>query len=471
MVAEVLAVALSTAAAPPPVAPTFEQEARLHLKEMVRRDTSNPPGNEIVVARYIKAQLDAESIPSEIIESTPTRASLIALLKGNGSRKPLVLMCHTDVVPADPKEWETDPFEAVEKDGFLYGRGTADIKSMCATQLAIVTWLKRERVKLARDVIFFAEADEENGGPVRHLPWLLAKYGKKVDAEFAINEGGNTLWREGQVSEIRVQAAEKEYMDFTLTARGQAGHASVPRGDNAVASLARAVARLNEHRPSAQINGVVRGFLERQAETAPVPLQEAINNVLLADPGPDLDSAADRLAALNPEFGAMLRDTITPTMLKAGYKSNVIPAEAEAVFNARLMPGRAPADLIAELKAVVDDPSVEFKYDPPTRDPVPAMSTATVLYTAAVEAAAEFAPQARVMPFMAAWTTDSQDLRARGITVYGIDPPLSEEDGERVHGKNERISLAALDWYSRYLRGIVVRLAAVEAPQGAKGTR
>ncbi len=440
----------------------FLLEARRHLKALVRLDTSNPPGNEILAARYLKGELDRERIPSEIYTSSPTRASLIARLKGSRAKKPLILMCHTDVVPADRREWETDPFVPVEKDGYLYGRGTADIKSMCAVELSILAWLKRRRVPLERDLIFFAEADEETGDKERHINWLLREHGEALEAEYAINEGGNTLWGAGKPLEIRIQAAEKEYLDLVLTARGQAGHSSVPRRDNPVAALSRAVARLSDYRPPAELLGVVRAFLERQAETAPQGLKAAIREVLAASPGEELDRASERLSEVQPEFGAMLRDTLSPTILKAGYKSNVIPAEAEATLNARLLPGRGAEDFAAGLLAVMGEPMVGLRYDPPLRPPIAAMPTDTPLYRAAAEAAREISPGIPVMPFMAAWSTDSQELRARGVIVYGIDPPLSEEDGERVHGANERISLEALDWYALYLRQVVLRAAAGE---------
>ncbi len=453
-----LAGALTASAAAAEDLAALTLETREHLKALVRINTSNPPGNELPAAEYIKRQLAAAGIPSKILVSTGARASLIARIRGSGAKRPLILMCHTDVVPAEAEAWGTDPFEPVEKDGYLYGRGTADIKCMCAAQLALMAHLKRSGRKLARDVIFFAEADEEFGGPGRHIEWLLANHGAELEAEFAINEGGNTLWSGGKVSEIRVQTAEKEFMDIRVFAQGQAGHASVPRPDNAVASVARAVARLSQWRAPASLDGAARGFLERQAETTTGEVKAAIQGVLAASPE-DLDAAADRLTSASAEFGAMLRDTLTPTMLRAGYKSNVIPAEAEAVVNVRLLPGRDPRDLVLKLQELVSDPAVELRFDPPTRPPVGAMPVDTELYRAVERAAKEHAPEARVMPFMAAWTTDSQDLRARGVTVYGVDPPLSEADGERVHGHNERIWLEALDWYSRFLWSVVTGVA------------
>ncbi len=433
------------------------EETRGYLKDLVRLDTSNPPGNEILAARYLKRHLDEEGIPSRIYTSTGTRASLIARLKGTGKNRPLILMCHTDVVPADPKEWRTPPFEPVEKDGYLYGRGAADIKSMCAAHLAVMRSLKRRGVRLSRDLIFFAQADEETGARERHIDWLLEHHGEDLDAEYAINEGGNTVWTDGRVSEIRIQAAEKEYMDIRLVARGSSGHASVPRSDNAVAALSRAVARLAAYRAPAELNGVARGFLERQVRRSGPSIGSAIKEVLAAGPE-SIDEAADRLAALAPEFGAMLRDTVSPTILKAGYKSNVVPAKAEAVLNARLMPGRDPERFVEILRRVIQEPAVEILFDPPSRAPVKAMPTDTPLYRAAEAAAKRISREAPVMPFMAVWTTDSQDLRARGIITYGIDPPLSAEDGERVHGRDERIALKALDWYVRFLYEIVIEL-------------
>lgn len=445
-------------AAPAGVA-VLQAETREYLKDLIRFDTSNPPGNELPAAQYIKEKLDEAGIPSKIYVSTGTRASLIARLPGRGTKPPVLLMCHTDVVPADPSEWSTPPFEPVEKDGYLYGRGTADIKSMCAAQLALLRHFKKNGPKLAYDLIFFAEADEENGGPIRHIEWLIKNHAGALKARYAINEGGNAIWENGRVTEIRVQAAEKEYMDVTLTARGTAGHASVPRSDNAVNALARALAKLSDWRAPAEINSVARGFLEAQRSLAfSVELSSAIAAALSAPAGPELDAAAERLAGMNPEFGALLRDTLTPTILNAGYKSNVIPAEAKAVLNARLMPGRDPNALLDQIRAVIDDPAVEVTAVPPSRPPVPAMPIDTALYKAAEAAAKTAAPEAKVMPFMAAWTTDSQDLRALGIVVYGIDPPLSADDGERVHGKDERILLEGLDWYVDYIRELLLKL-------------
>ena len=426
-----------------------------HAKALIALDTSNPPGNEVIAARYIEEALKKDGIPSELYTSTGTRTSLVARLKGDGSKRPLLLMCHTDVVPADAAGWKTPPFEAVEKDGYLYGRGTGDMKGMCAAMMAVMSWLKRTGTPLARDVIFFAEADEESGASVRHIDSLLRDRPDLVAAEFAVNEGGNSLWKDGRIHEIRVEAAEKEYMDFTMTAKGKPGHSSVPTPDNALARLAGAVDRLARYRFPVVLNPVTRGFLEAQAKSAEPAVAKAIKAVLSAPAGRERDEAGSALARVAPEIGAMVRDTVTPTILKAGYKSNVIPADATATFNARLLPGHTAADMIAVIRMIVRDPKIEFAFEPPTRKPVGAMPVDTDLFRAAVAAA----PGVKVIPYMAAWTTDSQDIRARGTIVYGIDAPMTEEDLKHVHGEDERVPLAGLDWYAVYLRDIVAKTA------------
>jgi acetylornithine deacetylase/succinyl-diaminopimelate desuccinylase-like protein len=433
----------------------LRRETLVHTKALIALDTSNPPGNEIIAARYIEAALKKDGIASELYTSTGTRTSLVARLKGDGTKRPLLIMCHIDVVPAESKDWTTPPFSPIEKDGYLYGRGSADIKSLCAAGMAVLAYLKRTSAPLARDVIFFAEADEESGASVRHIDALLRDKPELVAAEYGINEGGNSVWKDGKVVEVRVEAAEKEYMDFMMTAKGKAGHSSMPTDDNALARLALAITRLSAHRFPVVLNPVSRGFLREQAKTSEPGLAAAIRAVLEAPEGPSRDDMGLALARLDPELGAMLRDTVTPTMLKAGYKSNVIPGEATATFNARLLPGRKAADMIAEIRRLAGDPTIEFAFEPPTRAPVGAMPIDTPLFRAAVESARGV----RVLPYMAAWTTDSQDLRARGTIMYGIDPPLTREDVERVHGDNERVPLAALDWYAGYLRDIVVKTA------------
>lgn len=448
--------------APPAASADYDADLRretlVHAKALIRLDTTNPPGNELIAAKYIKQALEKDGIPVELYASTGARVSAIARVKGDGSKKPLLLMCHTDVVPADPKGWTVPPFEATLKDDYLYGRGAADVKSLCGAEMAVLSYLVRTKTPLARDVIFFAEADEENGTSPRHIEQLLRQRPELVDAEYGINEGGRLVWRYDRVTEIRVQAAEREYMDLTLAAKSRPGHASRPSIDNAIVRLSRALAKLSAHRFPVRLNPVSQGYLERQAEVDP-SVRAAARALLSAPEGPRRDEAADKLQIVSPELAATVRETVTPTMLKAGYKSNVIPGEAVATLNARLLPGRKAEELIADIKTIVADPAIEIAYAPPMRAPVGAMPVDTPLYDAIVKSAAKRSPAPTVMPFMAAWTTDGADLRARGTVVYGIDPPTTDEDDLRVHGDDERVSLSALDWFAEFLRDVVVATA------------
>ncbi|MFA6004320.1 MAG: M20/M25/M40 family metallo-hydrolase [Elusimicrobiota bacterium] len=435
------------------------RDTRAHLRALVRIDTSNPPGQERKAADYIRAALQADGIAVELYPSTGPRAGAFARLKGTGGKKPILLVCHTDTVPVDRAEWSVDPFAAVEKDGYLYGRGAADNKGMCAAEMAVLQDLKRSGLKLARDVVFFAAADEESGEPVRYMDRLVRDRPELLASEFAINEGGVTLWDNGRVMELQVQTAEKDFLDVTLTARGSAGHPAVSSAGNPVAALLRAADRLAAVRFSSELTPLVQEFLHQQHASATAPLKSAIYDVLSADMGVELDQATDRLAGIDPEYAAMLRDTLTPTVLEAGYKSNVVPARARAVFNARLMPGRDPAVFLDQVREVIAEPGVTVSCEAGASSHVPAMPLDSELYRAVEEAALKFAPGARVMPFLSPWSTDSRQLRAAGVRAYGISLPLSPDDGVRVHGKDERVDLAALDWYAAYLREVVAAVS------------
>ena len=430
------------------------RDAAQMTAELIRLDTSNPPGNEVLAAEHLKAALAAEGIDGVLLTSTGTRTSLVARLKGDGTARPLLHICHTDVVPADRAGWTVDPFGAVEKDGLLYGRGAADIKSMCGAQFVVMRELKRSGVRLKRDVIFLAQADEESGEPDRHAVWLTARHWDLLDAEYAVNEGGFSLWKDGAIGRLDLQCAEKRYVDLKLLARGTPGHASIPNADNPVHALARAVARLSAWTPPFEPSELAVGTVRAQAGVE--PLKTAAAGLT----GKDAKAAAARVAKLSPELGALLRDTCAATVLKAGYKSNVVPGEAEAAVNCRLLPGRDLNVFLDELRAVLAEPSVSVKYLGPPLDAIPAMPFDGPFVEALKAAAAEAAPGAPVTPFLSPWSTDAEVFRSRGVKVYGLDPPLRLEDKERAHGNDERIPVAALTPYTRLLYLLTLKLAA-----------
>ncbi|MBI4346933.1 MAG: M20/M25/M40 family metallo-hydrolase [Elusimicrobia bacterium] len=461
MIGWLAAVALAGSAAGDPFLGAYA-EMKDHLKALIRFDTSNPPGNELVAARYLERALADDGIESRIYVSTGSRASLIARLKGDGSRRPFLLVCHTDVVPAEAARWSVPPFDAVEKEGYVYGRGAADIKGLCAAELMVLKLLKRSGVRLSRDVVFFAQADEEVGGSERHLTWLLREHGSELDAEFAINEGGHTLWRDGRISSVHLQAAEKQYLDVTLVARGSSGHASIPRRDNPVFALGRALSRLAAWEPPLERHPIAVRFLEA---TAPPGSERARLTAKLSGRG--WERAARAIERLDAEAGALFHDTVSATIVEGGYKANVVPSEARAVVNCRLMPGRDPKRFVRDLGRVIAEPSIELKYDADPLPPVPSMPLDTPLFAAIEEALGEQSPGARIAPFMSAWSTDAQSLRARGTIVYGLDPPMTPEDADRAHGVDERIGIDSVNAYLRLLHAVTLKIAG--APKDAPG--
>jgi acetylornithine deacetylase/succinyl-diaminopimelate desuccinylase-like protein len=430
-----------------------ETETIQFLQQLVRLDTSNPPGNEIQAAQYIKSVFDKEGISSEIIESAPGRANLVARLKGNGSKQPVLLMAHLDVVKVDRSQWTVDPFAATVKDGYLYGRGSADDKSMVAANMAVLLQLKREGVKLDRDVIFLSEAGEE-GTPQFGISYLVKNHWDKIACEFALNEGGTTLLKDGRVAYVAVGTTEKNPRVVRLIARGSSGHGSVPRPDNPVAHLGRAVGKLLDWQPPIKLNETTRVFFA---------------NIDKISDDPQLKQAADHLTSTESqqflakryaEYYSMLRTSVVPTILRGGFQRNVIPAEAEATLDVRAVPDENIDELLQQLRNVIGDPEVEVVADPPYRQISPPSKLDTEMYQALVLARQKLYPQAFTIPQMGTGATDSSELRAQGVQAYGVHSPQTTADKATVHGNDERVSIAGVNEFVRYLRIAVEQVAA-----------
>jgi acetylornithine deacetylase/succinyl-diaminopimelate desuccinylase-like protein len=431
------------------------EEALGHLKALVRLDTSNPPGNEARAANYIADELRKAGLEPRVLESEPGRGSVVVRLKGSGAKRPILILSHIDVVPVERAGWSVPPFEGVVKDGFLWGRGTLDDKGMAAAGLMTMILLAREKPRLARDVVFLAEADEEAGG-VHGMDFLLDKHPEIFDAEIALNEGGRVIRDDGGPRYVAVQTTEKIYQDFTLTARGTAGHSSLPAGDNPVDRLARALVRVGEKPFPVALNDTTRAFFKGLAGT--LPGEAGPCAARLEDPA-DGGRCAGVLSAV-PNFNAMLRTTCTPTVLKAGYKENVIPSEATANLNCRILPSTDVRRFADDLRALIGDPKVEVKFAQPPR-PQPGPSPASgPLYDALVAVAKRMAPKAPLVPYMSPGGTDSQVLRERGIAAYGILPfPIREDDLRTMHANDEKIGLEAFTWGNELLYRVVVEAA------------
>jgi acetylornithine deacetylase/succinyl-diaminopimelate desuccinylase-like protein len=419
----------------------IQGEALIWLQDLIRINTTNPPGNEMVAAKYIAEVLKREGIPSETFESTPGRGFLVARLSATAVPDPsraLLLMAHLDVVGVDKSKWSVDPFAAVMKDGYLYGRGTIDDKGMVVANLAVFISLKRSSARLNRDVIFLAESDEEAGGEFG-MKFAVEKHWDKIAAGFALNEGGHTVLKNGKVQYVGVQATEKVAVNVDVTATGTSGHGSIPRKDNPVAHLATAIGKIGSYEAPVQFNSVTHGYFEGIA-----PLQdEETGKWLLALESPDrAEHAARWVSNNNPIWNAMLRDTATPTMLQAGIRQNVVPSEARGVLNVRLLPGNMLDPLIAKLKQLVNDPQIRFETQPNGGEAAPSSSLESDLYATIKTVSAQEFAGAPVVPYMSTLATDSARLRMRNVQAYGLDPfPLTEDDLMRMHADDERLSI------------------------------
>src|SRR5579875_2184112 len=314
-------------------------EAIEHLRNLLRLDTRNPPGNERRAADYLREVLQREGIESEIVGPSPDRATLVARLHGDGSQPPLLLMSHTDVVAVEPEKWTHDPFAADIANGFIYGRGALDMKHMVTMELMAMLLLKRLGQPLRRDVIFMAAADEEAGG-WQGARWVAQNYPELIRAEYALNEGGGNGIEINGRRYYTVQTAEKGTARFRLRTTGTPGHGSVPHDDNAVLKLAELLARLRHARTPVHFTASARGYISGIAQAQPPEIARALLAILDSEVG--ADAAIDALPVedwIKRELRAIIRNTIAPTMLRAGAQVNVIPSLAEATFDARTLPG------------------------------------------------------------------------------------------------------------------------------------
>jgi acetylornithine deacetylase/succinyl-diaminopimelate desuccinylase-like protein len=445
-------------AAPPPAG--WEREAAQratleHLQALIRLDTQNPPGNELLVALYFDSVLTGvPGVERQVLVAEEGRANFVARLRAPGAtERPVLLMGHMDVVGADTARWETPPFEPTLRDGYLYGRGAIDNKGMLAAGLVAFLELARRPEALTRDVIFLGTAAEE-GGPDIGVAWVLRNHGELIgDAEFALNEGGRIRVQDGAIRTVNVQTTEKVFYNVLGTARGPSGHGSVPLPDNALAALARAAARVHEWRPTARLNETTRIHFRRLAE---IEEDAEVRRAMLALSAPDATheqvQAAAAVLSRSPLYNAVLRTGASLTLIDGGFRANVIPSEGRVTFNVRILPGEDIAEVVREMNRVAAEPQVTFALEGEPRVAPPPSPVTTALYRAMEAAAGEMAPRAVVLPFMSTGATDGAKLRAAGIPTYGILPmPMPMEDELRMHGDNERVPVPALGWAAEYL--------------------
>jgi acetylornithine deacetylase/succinyl-diaminopimelate desuccinylase-like protein len=421
-----------------------------------------------VAAEAMAARLRAGGFPSDDVHalmSAPRKGNLVAHLHGTGARRPLLLLAHLDVVEARREDWSVDPFTLLERDGYFYGRGSADDKAMSAIFVANLIRYRQEGYRPERDIIVALTADEETSGRLG-IVWLLEKHRDLVDAELAINEGGGGAYRKGRYLYNAIQASEKIYYDYRLEIHNPGGHSSLPVKDNAITRLATALVRIGGFDFPVRMDEVNRHYFERMAPMVEEPLAADMRAVAAGSRDPAVFA---RLAASNANFNARLRTTCVATMIDGGHAANALPQTVQAVVNCRVLPGETEAEVRATLEKVIADAAITITPIDPEFLPSPA-SPLTPEVLGAVEAVtAELWPGLPVLPLMSTGATDSRFLRNAGIPAYGTSGIFYDIDDNRAHGRDERIRVAALYEGQEYLYRLVKRLAGDAERATARG--
>jgi acetylornithine deacetylase/succinyl-diaminopimelate desuccinylase-like protein len=442
-----------------------EAETLKHFTEIVKINSADPGGSEKPVVDYLKKVLDAEGIESKIFtmdnlaDPSIVRPNLVARIKGSGKKKPILIVGHTDTVNVDAKKWTHGPFSAHREGGYIYGRGTVDDKDNLVAAMMSIILLKRQKVQLDRDVIFMAEAGEE-GAPVIGVAYLVREHWADIDAEFCLAEGGSVVRTDGRTRFVSVQTTEKIPAGVRLVANGVAGHGSVPLQSNAVVHIAQAVAKVAAWQPPMRLNDTTRTYFERMATVA-TPEERARFNGLL-DPE-KTDAIQAWMAANDPRHNSMLRTSVSPNIIKAGYRRNVIPSEAEATLDIRALPDEDLKKFDEQLRSVINDPAVKIVRDGWAARPGAAPSRLDSEAFKTIEAVAKkHYPGVPTIPAMSTGATDMAFLRAKGMQCYGIGPMIDSEDGPKgfgAHSDQERILESSLHTFVKFHYDLVEELA------------
>ena len=435
----------------------IDEETMRHFQAILRLDTSNPPGNETLVVDYLKGVLEREGIETKIFANDPKRANLVARLRGNGKKRPVLIMGHTDVVTVDPSKWKHPPFSATREGGYVYGRGAVDDKDNVVACLMVMLLLKRMNVPLDRDVIFLAEASEEGGGP-NGINFMVNQHWAEIDAEYCFAEGGGVARTGGKIQYAGVATTEKIPQGARLVARGISGHGSVPLRSNAIVHLAQAVAKVAAWQTPMRLNDTTRAYFERMAKLSPPDVAARYNKLLL--PG-NSDDAQEYLAINEPRLYSTLRTSISPNIIKGGYRSNVIPSEAEATLDIRAVPNEDLTSFFDAMKKVINDPAVEIVRNGNSR-PGAAPSRLDTEAFRILEEANKRVYNVATLPTMLTGATDMAQLRSKGMQCYGIGPMTDTEDGPLgfgAHSDQERILEEAIHKFIHFHWDIVFNLA------------
>jgi acetylornithine deacetylase/succinyl-diaminopimelate desuccinylase-like protein len=441
---------------------TSEQAALREIyRELVEINTTDSVGDNTRAAEAMAARLLAAGFPAadvQVLAPAPRKGNLVVRFRGTGTRKPLLLLAHLDVVEARREDWTTDPFTLVEKDGFFYGRGTSDDKAMAAIFVDTLIRLKREGFRPTRDIILALTADEELGSSSKYngVRWLLANHRSLIEAELAINEGGGGEIRGGRHTVNRLQTGEKVPINFRLEVTNPGGHSSRPRKDNAIYQLADGLVRLGAFEFPASLNETTRMYFERTASQHTGQLADDMRSAATTPPDP---AALARLSA-DALYNSTLRTTCVATRLEGGHATNALPQTARATVNCRVLPGEKPEDVQATLVRVLASDKIkvtatgEFISSPPS-------PLNPELMTRVERITTEMWPGALVIPSMSTGATDSRWLRNAGIQSYGVSGLFYAQDA-RAHGMDEHVSVSAFYEGQTFLYRLVKDLGAAQ---------
>ncbi|KON33692.1 MAG: hypothetical protein AC479_03645 [miscellaneous Crenarchaeota group-6 archaeon AD8-1] len=441
----------------------IEKEITTILSDLIRINTTNPPGNELKAAMYINDKLSAEGFSCEVIKSAPNRANIITRINGTGEKPPLLLLSHLDVVAANKKLWSVNPFDGIIRDDFVWGRGALDMKGMIAMELMVCILLKRNNVKLKGDLLFAATADEEKGGNLG-VNYLIKNHKEKISANFVINEGGGVGILIKNKTIFTIQNAEKGIIWFKVNTKGTPGHASMPDNkNNAIILMKKVIDKLVNYNPDNLLHTSLQVFLEKLGATDP-RLKKAFSDILANPTKTDLilDNLSKDYLDLVTEIRPRVKMTITPTIIRGGRKENVIPEDCQTTFDCRILPGQKSKDALRVIKNLLkslDSKNIELEI---LQIQEPTVSNIdTDFYNTIVNVLKEFVPGCIVTPLLMTGGTDSRFFRKGGSICYGFQPRLPEKPYQRIvkreHGIDERISIRNLVFGTSVLYELIRR--------------
>jgi acetylornithine deacetylase/succinyl-diaminopimelate desuccinylase-like protein len=430
------------------------------LKELIRINTTNPPGNETAAVHWVKTYLQDFGIPAKIIESAPGRGNLIARIKGSGKKPPLLLLAHLDVVTAEPGEWKFPPFEPTVSNAYLYGRGALDMKGQAALMINTLVRLHLKKVPLAGDVLLVLVADEEAGGQFG-AGFLTDHYWEEIKPGLVINEGSIAIQMYG-LHLYPIQVAEKGVAWLEVLAQGTSGHGSMPIPNNASLSLIRALNRISKKPQPLQKTAMVEEMLKRLAPHFSFPQSFLLKHLFDFPIRQLIPWLAGSKIQSDKILNALVRNTVVPTVLQAGTKTNVIPSQARAEVDCRILPGETPEKFKNKITKMIDDPRIRVRL---TTQSLPNESNFNTPYFKALEESIlEVDPEAVVLPFLSPGATDNRFFREKGALAYGIIPLLiTLEDLEGLHGKNERIPLKEIPKGEKILFNFVKKVQSTDS--------